>query len=183
MKSLMFLVVLVAALGSYSVEALEACAFENGTIHYCPDYGYSVGYCCERWDVDLCCYYTPVYFLWYFWTPLVLFIVGVSICLCACRACGKRSRPTPANSMSIRSNQQYGADVERNAPVVGVVGYQATVAQVQIGAQPPSYDEVRNSQAETLESYQQQQQQQQETKPRKLSSSSSSSSEDEAAAK
>lgn len=179
MKNLVFLAVLVTVLGSYSVEALEACTYENGTIHYCPDYGYSIGYCCERWDVDLCCFYTPVYFLWYFWTPLVLFIVGVSICMCACRACSKRSSTTPANSMSSRYNQQYGADVERSAPPAGVV-YQATVAQVQIGAQPPSYDEVRNSQAETLEGYQHQQ----ETKPKKSpSSSSSSSSEDEAAAK
>lgn len=162
-------------------QAFEVCHYNNGTAEYCPDRGTSIGYCCETWYTTLCCYYTPVWSLWYFWTPLVLFIFFVTLCACACRLCAScRSSSSTTSSVhhTIPPPMANNFDLERQAVITSTTGvaYQTNGSQVHVGPDnPPSYADIQQSQAITIASYQEKSDPSLGNPPASRKSSSSSS--------
>jgi len=160
----------------FGLQATEVCTYENGTITYCPDVGYMTGYCCETlYQEDRCCLYTAFWYLWYFWTPLVLFILFLSLCACGCKMC----KPKPSTNASHTSLTQANR-MENQANVITTTPtftYQTNTNDVHMGPpvdKLPTYAEISEAQSATLESYQ--------TKPEatvQARHSSSSSSSDE----
>jgi len=162
----------------FGAQALDSCVIkgtgsDNDTLLICTDTSATIGYCCQGiYDEQVhCCWYTPVWYLWYFWTPLVLFCFFIGLCMCLCRSaagCGKEDEIVTAQTT-------YTVDVERQNIAPQPVAYQVNQSQLTFNTDlPPTYAEVQSSQEAALNQYQE--------KPSvgvNHSSSSSSSSSDE----
>jgi len=177
----LFFKVLTVLCFVFGAQALDSCVIhkpepQNDTLLICTDTSTTIGYCCQGiYDDEVhCCWYTPVWYLWYFWTPLVLFCFFVGLCMCLCQSV--TSCCTKEDEAVTGQQTTYTVDVERQNIAPQHVAYQANQAQLHFQSNlPPTYAEVQHSQEAALNQYQE--------KPSggavNHSSSSSSSSSDE----